>query len=293
MAKQNKSKGNGGGRGEQSPGRAFAVPAGAVDVTAIDPAATPIGPQSKSDAADAMLELAPRLAELQERLYAQSTAGNQRSVLLILQGMDTAGKDGVIGSVLGMVDPDGVHFATFKRPTPEELAHDFLWRISKQVPEPGFIGVFNRSQYEDVLVARVRELVPEAVWSQRYAAINDFEKKLTERDVTVVKCFLHISKQVQKERLLARLEDPTKYWKYNPGDVDERAYWDAYQTAYSVALDKCGTDHAPWYVIPSDRKWYRNWAVAALLTHTLESLDPAYPPADFDVDVEKVRVQHS
>src|SRR5664279_1803439 len=272
MAKQNKSKGNGsegnsskgtgatsGGVG-QSPSQAFAVPAGVADVTRIDPAATPIGPQSKSDAAQALAELTPRLAELQERLYAQSTAGHRRSVLLILQGMDTAGKDGVIGSVLGMVDPDGVHFATFKKPTQEELAHDFLWRIEKQVPEPGFIGVFNRSQYEDVLVARVRELVPESVWANRYQAINDFEKKLTESDVTVVKCFLHISKEVQKERLLARLGDPTKYWKYNPGDVDERAYWDAYQEAYSAALDKCGTDHAPWRVIPSDRKWYRNWA---------------------------------
>ena len=318
MAKQHKSKGSNGdaaegdgaegdaakgdgakgddprsGRDGQSPSQALAVPAGVTDVTGIDPAATPIGPQSKSDAAQAMVELAPRLAELQERLYAQSTAGHRRGVLVILQGMDTAGKDGVIGSVLGMVDPDGVHFATFKKPTQEELAHDFLWRISKQVPEPGFIGVFNRSQYEDVLVARVRELVPESVWSKRYQAINDFEKTLTERDVTVVKCFLHISKEVQKERLLDRLEDPTKYWKYNPGDVDERAYWDAYQEAYSAALVNCGTDHAPWRVIPSDRKWYRNWAVAALLTETLERLDPAYPPADFDVEVEKVRVQHS
>jgi PPK2 family polyphosphate:nucleotide phosphotransferase len=305
MAKQGKSKGTGseGNRAEgtgatsggdwHSPSQAFAVPAGVTDVTRIDPGGTPIGPQSKSDAAQALAELTPRLAELQERLYAQSTAGHRRSVLLILQGMDTAGKDGVIGSVLGMVDPDGVHFATFKKPTQEELAHDFLWRIEKQVPEPGFIGVFNRSQYEDVLIARVRELVPESVWAKRYQAINDFEKKLTERDVTVVKCFLHISKEVQKERLLARLEDPTKYWKYNPGDVDERAYWDAYQEAYSAALHKCGTDHAPWRVIPSDRKWYRNWAVASLLTETLETLDPAYPPAEFDVEVEKVRVQHS
>ena len=246
MAKQNKSNGSkgGGSKGggpngdgatsgepKQLPSRAFAVPAGVTDVTRIDPAATPIGPQSKADAAQAMVDLAPRLAELQERLYAQSTAGHPRSVLVILQGMDTAGKDGVIGSVLGMVDPDGVHFATFNKPTQEELAHDFLWRISKQVPEPGFIGVFNRSQYEDVLVVRVRELVPESVWSQRYQTINEFEKTLTERDVTVVKCFLHISKDVQKERLLARLDDPTKYWKYNPGDVDERAYWDAYQEA--------------------------------------------------------------
>ncbi len=153
--------------------------------------------------------------------------------------------------------------------------------------------MFNRSQYEDVLVARVRELVPEDVWSQRYSAIKHSSSNLTDRDVTVVKCFLHIAKEVQKERLLARLEDPTKYWKYNPGDVDERAYWDSYQEAYSAALDQCGTAHAPWHVIPSDREWYRNWAVAALLTHTLESIDPAYPPADFDVEVEKDRVRQS
>jgi PPK2 family polyphosphate:nucleotide phosphotransferase len=292
MAKQRKSTGPG-GDGEPAPSQAFAVPAGAVDVVSIDTDAAPIGPQSKSDAADAMAHLAPRLARLQERLYAQSTAGETRSVLVILQGMDTAGKDGVISSVLGMVDPDGVHFATFKKPTPRELAHDFLWRIEKQVPGAGLIGVFNRSQYEDVLVARVRELVPKDVWSQRYQAINDFEQRLTDRHVTVVKCFLHISRAVQKERLLARLEDPTKYWKYNPGDVDERAYWDSYQQAYSDALHRCSTAAAPWHIIPSDRKWYRNWAVAALLAQTLEAIDPAYPPPAFDVEVEKSRVASS
>jgi polyphosphate kinase 2 (PPK2 family) len=182
MAKQSKPKSD--GKDEPTPSQAFAVPAGPVDVTSIDTESAPIGPQSKSDAADAMVELTPRLAELQGRLYAQSTAGGPRSVLLILQGMDTAGKDGVISSVLGMVDPDGAHFATFKKPTPEELAHDFLWRIEKHREtgsrtrvHQGFIGVFNRSQYEDVLVARVRELVPEDVWSQRYSAINAFEQQ--------------------------------------------------------------------------------------------------------------------
>ncbi|MET0964846.1 MAG: PPK2 family polyphosphate kinase [Nakamurella sp.] len=275
------------------PSQAFAVPSGTVDIGTIPTAATPIGPQSKSDAADAMTEIAPKLADLQERLFAQSIAGDRRRVLLILQGMDTSGKDGVVNHVLGMVNPGGVQLRSFKKPTKEELAHDFLWRIENSVPEPGLIGVFNRSQYEDVLIARVHNLVPEAVWSKRYAQINAFERRLTNAHVTIVKCFLHISKQTQQERLLARLEDPTKYWKYNPGDVDERGYWDFYQEAYSVALQKCNTVPAPWHVIPSDRKWYRNWAIAALLLQTLEAIDPAYPPAHFDVDTEKRRVLES
>ena len=272
------------------PSRAFRAPSGTVDVTTVSTDATPIGPQSKAEAEAAMPELGERLAGLQERLFAQSTAGDPRSVLLVLQGMDTAGKDGVIKNVVGLVDPGGISMASFKKPTEEELAHDFLWRIEKRVPPAGFIGVFNRSQYEDVLVVRVHNLVAEPVWSARYAAINDFEKRLVDRDVTIVKCFLHVSKAVQSERLLARLEDPTKYWKYNPGDIDERGYWDAYQQAYSTALSECNTDVAPWYVIPSDRKWYRNWAIAALLTEALETIDPAYPPASFDIETEKRRV---
>lgn len=278
---------------EPPPSQAFAVPDGPVDIATIPTSATPIGPQSKSDAAAAMLDLAPKLADLQERLFAQSTTGEHRRVLLILQGMDTSGKDGVVNHVLGMVNPGGVHLASFKKPTSAELAHDFLWRIENQVPSPGYIGVFNRSQYEDVLVARVRNLVPEAVWSKRYAQINAFERRLTNAKVTIVKCFLHISKHTQQERLLARLEDPTKYWKYNPGDVDERGYWDLYQEAYSAALQRCNTLPAPWHVIPADRKWYRNWAIAALLLQTLEALEPAYPPAHFDIDVEKRRVSES
>jgi PPK2 family polyphosphate:nucleotide phosphotransferase len=275
------------------PSQAFRGPSGTVDVATVSTDATPIGPQSKADAEAAMAELGPRLAGLQERLFAQSTAGDARCVLLLLQGMDTAGKDGVINNVVGLVDPGGISMASFKKPTAEELAHDFLWRIEKRVPPPGFIGVFNRSQYEDVLVVRVHNLVAEPVWSARYGAINDFEKRLVDRDVTIVKCFLHVSKAVQSERLLARLEDPTKYWKYNPGDIDERGYWDAYQQAYSAALSECNTDGAPWYVIPSDRKWYRNWAVAALLAEALEAIDPQFPPADFDVDVERERLASS
>src|SRR5664279_884998 len=260
------------------PAETFAAPAGTVDVSTISTDATPIGPQSKSDAGEEMVDIGERLAGVQERLCAQSTAGDKRSVLLLLQGMDTAGKDGVIKHVVGLADPGGVRLASFKKPTEEELAHDFLWRIERQVPPPGVIGVFNRSQYEDVLVVRVHDIVPKEVWSERYPAINEFERRLADSEVTMVKCFLHVSRTVQAERLLARLDDPTKYWKYNPGDVDERGYWDAYQQAYSDALSRCNTVSAPWYVIPSDSKWYRNWAVAALLTQALEAIDPAYPP---------------
>ncbi len=285
-----------GSHGEPGPGAAFAAPVGTIDVTTIPTDVAPpadVGPQSKSDAEGNLTELGERLASLQERLFAQGTAGDRRSVLLLLQGMDTAGKDGVIKHVVGLVNPVGIRMAAFKRPTDEELQHDFLWRIEKHVPPPGFLGVFNRSQYEDVLVVRVHDLVPRQVWSARYEAINDFERRLVDNGVTVVKCFLHVSREVQAERLLARLDDPTKYWKYDPGDVDERGYWDAYQQAYSEALTRCNTVFAPWYVIPSDRKWYRNWAVAALLVETLERLDPGYPPPDFDIQAERERVAGS
>jgi PPK2 family polyphosphate:nucleotide phosphotransferase len=269
------------------------LPPGSVDLASIGTRATPVGPRSKKQGARAMDELSGRLAELQERLYAQGTAGDRRRVLLVLQGMDTAGKDGVINHVINQVDPGGVHLASFKKPTAEELTHDFLWRIDKQVPAAGMIGVFNRSQYEDVLVVRVHELVPREVWSRRYAAINAFERRLVRSGVTMVKCFLHISRAEQAERLLARLDDPTKHWKYNPGDVDERRLWPDYQAAYTDALRRCNTATAPWYVVPSDRKWYRNWAVAALLTEALERIDPQYPPADYDVPVERKRVAAS
>src|SRR6478752_9289653 len=200
------------------------LPAGPVVLSDLETGVLGFGPQSKADAAAAMLHVGPRLAELQERLYAQATAGSQESLLLILQGMDTAGKDGVINHVVGQVDPGGLELASFKSPTAEELAHDFLWRIRKRVPSAGRIGVFNRSQYEDVLIVRVHDLVPRAVWSKRYALINGFERELARRQVTVVKCFLHVSKDVQRERPLARLDDPTKYWKFNPADVDERGH---------------------------------------------------------------------
>ncbi|WP_181779671.1 PPK2 family polyphosphate kinase [Pseudonocardia pini] len=271
----------------------FRVPEGPVDLRAIDPRGRPTGPSDKAAAAEAMGELDVRLDALQEALYAEGTGGGHRSVLLVLQGMDTSGKGGVIGHVVGMVNPQGVHIASFKRPTPEELSHDFLWRIRKQVPQPGRIGVFDRSHYEDVLVARVDSLVPQEVWEARYDQIRAFEAELSEQGVTVLKCMLHISPEEQAERLLARLDDPAKRWKYNPGDIDSRSRWPAYREAYEAALERCDADVAPWYVIPSDRKWYRNWAIAALLAETLGDVAPEFPPPDYDVDVERARLKAS
>ncbi|GGM17012.1 PPK2 family polyphosphate kinase [Nakamurella endophytica] len=271
----------------------FLLPPGPVDLARLDTVGSAHGPQRKSEAADALADLSGRLASLQERLFAQGLSGDPRRVLLLLQGMDTAGKDGVIKHVVGLVNPAGTHLVSFKKPTAEELSHDFLWRIERQVPGPGIIGVFNRSQYEDVLIVRVHDLVPRSVWSQRYDAINRFEQGLVDRGVVLVKCFLHVSRAVQKERLAARLEDPEKYWKFNPADVDERGYWADYQQAYAEALQRCSPASAPWHVIPSDRKWYRNWAVAGLLTGALEALDPQYPQPDYDVEAERRRVARS
>jgi PPK2 family polyphosphate:nucleotide phosphotransferase len=275
---------------EVRPAELLRLPEGPITLAQLSTERLPGVPKDKDDALARMEEMAPRLAELQERLFAASTAGDRRRVLLVLQGMDTAGKDGVIKHAMGLLDPAGVELSSFKKPTAEELEHDFLWRIEKKVPGPGIIGVFNRSHYEDVLISRVHDLVPREVWTKRYAAINAFERRLARSGVTIVKCFLHVSFEVQAERLAARLDDPTKFWKFNPADVDERAYWETYQEAYRVALTRCSTTAAPWYVIPSDHKWYRNWAVAALLLETLENLDPQYPAADYDVDEQKARL---
>lgn len=273
---------------------AFRVPA-ALDLAALDPRARPVGPKDKQAAVDAMAELAPRLDELQERLYAEAVGSAEsgipgRALLLVLQGMDTSGKGGVIRHVAGLVNPQGLAITSFKKPTDAERTEHYLARIRRAIPIPGRIGVFDRSQYEDVLIVRVDELVPEDVWRARYGEIAAFEKELAEAGVTVVKCMLHISAQEQAARLLARLDDPTKYWKYNPGDLDSRAKWPRYQQAYAEALRRCDSDAAPWYIVPSDRKWYRNWAIAALLTETLHEMDPRYPPADFDVATERARV---
>jgi PPK2 family polyphosphate:nucleotide phosphotransferase len=208
----------------------------------------------------------------------------------VLQGMDTSGKGGVIRHGAGLMDPQGLKITSFKAPTPAEKRRGFLWRIKQALPDPGLIGIFDRSHYEDVLIARVRNLVTPNVWNRRYEQINDFEAELDANGVTLLKCYLHISADEQKARLQARLDDPTKHWKYNPGDVDERELWPDYMEAYHAALERCNSAEAPWYVIPSDRKWYRNWAVTTILLETLKSLDPQWPQADYDVAVEKKRL---
>jgi len=207
--------------------------------------------------------------------------------------MDTSGKGGVIRHAIGMVDPQGVKIKAFKQPTEQERSHPFLWRITRELPQPGMIGIFDRSHYEDVLVVRVNELVAKSVWSARFRSINNWEAKLAAKGTVIIKCFLHVSAEEQKARLLARLDDPTKFWKYNPGDVDERAKWPAYAEAYQAALEKCNTEVAPWYVVPADRKWYRNWAVAQILLEHLRALNLTWPPPDFDVAAEKLRVAES
>lgn len=251
---------------------------GPVDLGAIATHATPgFTGSGKTDTKTAMCHLGPRLADLQEQLYAEGRSGGRRSLLLVLQGMDTAGKEGTVNHVVGLVYPMGVLYHAFKRPTVEEREHHFLWRFKQRLPPPGIIGVFDCSHYEDVVVVRVHELVPAEVWSCRYGVINRFEGKLAASGTRIVKCFLHISKEEQKRRLLSRLDDPTKHWKYNPADVDERAYWDDYQQAYSDALEKCDTEAAPWHVVPADHKWYRNWAITMILIEQLEEMALTWP----------------
>ncbi|MBA2389313.1 MAG: polyphosphate kinase 2 family protein, partial [Geodermatophilaceae bacterium] len=222
--------------------------------------------------------------------YAEGAGGGGRSLLLVLQGMDTAGKGGVIKHVVGALNPLGCQITAFKKPTEQELRHHFLWRIRRALPNAGQVGVFDRSHYEDVLIARVRGLAEPATIERRYSDINRFERRMVADGITVVKCFLHISAERQRERLLARLDDPRKHWKFNPADVDERKLWPDYLRAYELALEGCNTDHSPWYVVPSDRKWYRNWAIAQLLVETLTDLDPHYPPTDFDVAEQRKRL---
>jgi PPK2 family polyphosphate:nucleotide phosphotransferase len=264
----------------------FRVPA---DLTKVDPRARPVGPRNKAAAAEEMADLGERLDQLQEALYAEATAGSPRAVLLVLQGMDTSGKGGVIRHVGGLVNPQGLQIATFKKPTEEELAHDFLWRIRRQVPIPGRIGIFDRSHYEDVLIARVHELAPAEEIERRYGAINTFEQRVVDGGTTILKCMLHISADEQRDRLLARLDDPTKVWKFRPEDVDERGHWPDYQAAYQTALERCSRA-APWYVIPSNRKWYRSLALASLLRTALAELDLSWPKPDFDVEEQRGRL---
>jgi len=265
---------------------ALRVPARKLDLNRLSTKGGTVGPPDKKAARSDLAKIAGPLAELQDRLYAEATGPSPRRVLLVLQGMDTSGKGGVISHVAGLVNPQGLHIASFKKPTKEELKHDFLWRIRNQVPVAGQIGVFDRSHYEDVLVVRVESLVPKPVWQARYDQINLFEEELDAQGVTIVKCFLHISPATQEKRQRQRLKDRTKRWKYNPGELDVRRKWSEYQDAYAELLRRCDTDVAPWYVIPSDRKWYRDWAVARLLHETLTDLGPRYPRLTYNPKVE-------
>lgn len=280
-------------RSTQSVSDLLRLPRGPVDMTTLDASSRGGYPgKGKEDARQFTDAVGPVLADLQERLFAngKSTPAAAPRVLLVLQGMDTSGKGGIITHAVGLVDPQGVHIKAFKAPTPEELAHDFLWRVRNALPDPGMIGIFDRSQYEDVLVVRVENLVPVAEWNGRYDKINAFEKELVESGYVIIKCFLNISEEEQKLRLAARLADPSKYWKYNPKDVDAHQKWGAYMEAYKDALERCNTEYAPWYVIPSDRKWYRNWAIAEILKEQLNALGLTWPAATFDVGAEKARV---
>jgi PPK2 family polyphosphate:nucleotide phosphotransferase len=238
----------------------------------------------KKDVADALKQQRERIADLQARLYAEK----RRSLLIVLQAMDTGGKDGTIKGVFRGVNPQGCQVWSFKAPSNEEADHDFLWRYHRKVPPRGMIAIFNRSHYEDVLIVRVKRLVPEATWRPRYQAINQLEQALTLDGVTMLKFMLHISKDEQKRRLESRLANPDKRWKFQLGDLKERALWDAYQRAYEDAVNQCSTSYAPWYVIPANKKWYRNLVVARTIADTLAAMDPRYPPAEPGLDKVKV-----
>jgi len=235
---------------------------------------------NKKDSKEALLKLNTELAALQEQLYAE---GKHR-LLIVLQAMDTGGKDGVIRAVFEGVNPQGVKVASFKVPTPVELSHDYLWRVHQQTPGKGEMVIFNRSHYEDVLVVRVHQLVPEEVWSRRYQHIREFERLLADEGTTVLKFYLHIDLQEQAQRFLARVEDPTKQWKFNPGDLDERDRWEEYMKAYEDMLNQTSTDWAPWYIIPGNKKWYRNWLISKIVIKTLKDLDMRYPAAPENIE---------
>jgi len=239
---------------------------------------------TKEQAEQELTKHQDRLTDLQELLYAES----RHALLIVLQAMDAGGKDGVIRHVMSHVSPQGCTATSFKVPTPEERAHDFLWRVHKVVPGQGRIGIFNRSHYEDVLIVRVHKLVPKPVWSARYDHINAFERLLADSAVTILKFYLHISKDEQKKRLEQRLNDPNKLWKVNPTDFEERKRWDDYMEAYEDALSACSTKCAPWYVIPADKKWARNLAISQIIVEALESLKMKYPKPDFDPSKIKI-----
>jgi PPK2 family polyphosphate:nucleotide phosphotransferase len=266
------------------------VPPEGLDLHSIDPGSTPGIRQGRKDALQQQPKLAARLGELQEKLYAEGRTGGTRSVLLILQGMDTSGKSGTVKHVMGQVDPQGAQITAFGEPTPEERRHPFLWRVKRRLPPPGLIGVFDRSHYEDIVTVRARKLAPPTTWSRRYGIVNRFEQGLAAGGTTILKFFLHISFDEWRARQLARLDDPAKHWKFDPGDIDDALLWDDYQLAYSDVLRRCNSDDAPWYVIPADRKWYRNHAITHVLVEHLDAMDLRWPEATFDVEEQRARL---
>ena len=274
---------------DHNPGSALKFRAGG-KVADIDTDGTPGFTGDKDGSVSLQEERNKRYAELQEMLYANSKEGDHRSVLLVLQGMDTAGKGGIVKHVVGQANPQGIRYTSFGVPTEEERAHHYLWRIRNALPPAGHIGVFDRSHYEDVLIVRVHNLVPPEVWGARYDEINAFEHELVDNGTTLVKVAMFVSLEEQKKRLAERLSRPDKYWKYNPGDIDERKLWPSNQEAYQAVLDRTSTDYAPWYVVPCDRKWYCRLAVTELLIEALKDLNLSWPPPEFDVDAEKLRV---
>jgi PPK2 family polyphosphate:nucleotide phosphotransferase len=259
--------------------------AGRVNLAASDPAE--LNDAKRRPAEEQTLAGAAQMMSLQECLHADA----KRSVLIVLQGMDTSGKDGTIRHALQGLNPQGVRIASFKAPTANERRHDFLWRIRRQLPRPGEIVIFNRSHYEDVLIAKVRDLVPEDVIEKRYGLINKFEAEVVKSGTAIVKVFLHISAKEQRQRLLDRLDEPDKHWKFSGGDIRERRHWDEYQAAYGTALGRCSTAIAPWFVIPANRKWYRNWVVSRLLIETMEEMKLTYPNPHLDVPELKKHLQ--
>ncbi|MCI1675902.1 MAG: polyphosphate kinase 2 family protein [Ancrocorticia sp.] len=263
------------------------------DLRTVDPDATPGTKKGREAGEDELEESAQELRELQEKLYAQSKVGGQLRMLVVLQAMDAAGKGGIVNHVFSHVEPYGLALTSFKAPTAEERAHDFLWRIEPHVPGPGMIGVFDRSHYEDVLIQRVRSFAPPGEIERRYGAISDFEKRIWDKGVKIVKIMLHISPQEQEKRLLARLDNPEKHWKYNTGDLNERLLWPAYMDAFQIAIERTHTEFAPWFVVPANAKWYARAAVQRIVISELSAMDLQWPVGDFDVERERQRVAQS
>ncbi|TQJ41669.1 PPK2 family polyphosphate:nucleotide phosphotransferase [Arthrobacter sp. SLBN-112] len=262
-------------------------------LAAVDPGSTPGYSGNKADGRLLLTEMDDELSELQEKLFAESRFGGTKRILLILQAMDTAGKGGMVNHVMAAMNPQGVQFKAFKAPTDEEKSYDFLWRIEKEVPAAGMVGVFDRSHYEDVLIHRVHGWASPDEIKRRYAAINEFEARLADSGTKVIKVMLHISGGEQKERLLARLDDPSKHWKYSRGDLDERAHWEDYMAAYQAAIDETSTPNAPWHVVPANKKWFARIAVQQLLLGALSDMLLEWPKAEFDVAAERELVARS